>query len=174
MPARFVILPTVAVLTSFALVLPGFAAEDSGSFQPTPSVQAGGPQDPHLPGSGSMHEADRTGATAPSGSTTSSPEAGAVNTTARVAKPAGDSAVTDNDRALAARIRVSLEGDPSLVRVSEDSLHIRVDNGQVTLQGQVTTPALKTQIGQHVTDIPGVQSLDNQLQVASKMDADTN
>jgi hypothetical protein len=68
--------------------------------------------------------------------------------------PAGDFAVTENDRALAARIRVSLEGDPKWVGISEDSLHIRVDNGMVTLQGQVATDTLIMQLGNQVKDLP--------------------
>src|SRR5262245_27674092 len=64
-------------------------------------------------GSGIMSEEDRTGSTGPSGTRSTSPtNTGAIDAEGRVAKPAGDSAVTEVDRGLAAQIRTSLTGNP--------------------------------------------------------------
>lgn len=153
-----------------ALAFPAFAGEagTSKSFPTTTPSASTGTQDPSLPGSGSMHETDRTGTTGPSGSRTFSTESGAVDTEARVAKPAGDYAVTDVDRSLVAAIRTQLTGDPELTGVSEDSLHIKANNGAVTLEGRVTTTAVKDKITAAVKDVPGVQSVANHMDVVAE------
>ncbi len=46
-----------------------------------------------------------------------------------------------------------------------DNLSFRVDGGKVTLMGQVTRPILKSDAEGVVKQIPGVQSVDNQIEV---------
>lgn len=153
-----------------ALAFPAFAGEEgtSKSFSTTAPAASTGTGSPGLPGSGSMHETDRTGATGPSGSRTFSTESGAVDTEARVAKPTGDHAITDVDRSLVAAIRAQLMGDPQLTGVTEDSLHIKVNNGAVTLEGRTTTAAVKDKITDTVKEIAGVQSVTNQMEVVAE------
>jgi hypothetical protein len=121
---------------------------------------------PQLPGSGAMEGTDRTGTTGPSGSEAFDPSDGAVDATARMAKPAGDIAATDTDRDLAARIRMAVEGDPALGSGLDKSLHIKVDNGAVTLLGQVRNEQAKEQINAKVKALAGAHSVDNQLLIA--------
>ena len=123
---------------------------------------------PQLPGSGVMEGTDRTGTTGPSGSRAFSPSDGAVDTIGRMAKPAGDFAATDTDRDLAARIRMAVEGDPALGPILDKSLHIKADNGAVTLLGLVTDEQTKEQINAKVTAIAGVQSVDNKLSIVQR------
>ena len=118
-----------------------------------------------------MHEADRTGTTGPSSSRAFSTESGAVSAEARVTKPAGDYAVANVDRGLAADIRTQLMGDPELAGVTEDSLHIKVNNGAVTLEGRATTAKVKDKITATVKEIAGVQSLTNQMEIVAKQEA---
>ncbi|MGE0684060.1 MAG: BON domain-containing protein [Candidatus Binatia bacterium] len=156
-----------------ALALPAFAGETgkSQSFPATAPAASTGTESPGLPGSGSMHETDRTGTTGPSGSRTFSTESDAVNAEARVAKPAGDYAVTDVDRSLAVDIRTQLMGNPELAGVTEDSVHIKVNNGAVTLEGQATTAKVKDKITAMVNEIAGVQSVTNQMEILAKQEA---
>jgi osmotically-inducible protein OsmY len=113
-----------------------------------------------------MEGPDRTGTTGPSGSEAFAPSDGAVDATARMTKPAGDIAATDTDRDLAARIRMAVEGDPALGPGLDKSLHIKVDNGAVTLLGQVMNEQAKEQINAKVTALAGAHSVDNQLLIA--------
>jgi HSP20 family molecular chaperone IbpA len=156
-----------------AMAFPAFAGEKgkSESFPTTAPAASTGTESPGLPGSGSMREADRTGTTGPSGSRAFSTESGAIGAEARVAKPAGDYAVTDTDRSLAANIRTQLMGDPELTGVTEDSLHIKVNNGAVTLEGQVTTAKVKDKLTTTVKEIAGVQSVTNQMKIVAKQEA---
>ena len=153
-----------------ALTIPAFAGDKgrSESFPATAPAASTGTESPGLPGSGSMHETDRTGTTGPSGSRTFSTESGAISAKARATKPAGDYAVTDTDRSLVANIRTQLMGDPELVGVTEDSLHIKVNNGAVTLEGQATTAQAKEKLTSMVKEIAGVQSVTNQMEILAK------
>jgi osmotically-inducible protein OsmY len=121
--------------------------------------------DEQLPGSGQMAETDYTGTTGPSGTRSFATTGSAVNALTRVAKPAGDYAFTTVDRNLAARIRQTLNGDPSLP-VSNDNVHLKVVSGTVTLEGWVPSAQAKAEIGNKVAEISGVRGLNNQLQVA--------
>jgi osmotically-inducible protein OsmY len=114
-----------------------------------------------------MAEEDRTGSTGPSGSRNTSPTAsGAIDTIGRVAKPAGDYAVTEVDRGLASQIRVMLNANPNLP-VTEDNVHLVVDNGYVTLEGWVPSDQDRLAVAERVSRINGVQGIDNQLRVGS-------
>ena len=110
----------------------------------------------------------RTGTTGPSGSQAFSIDSGAVDAIARIAKPAGDYAATDTDRDLAARIRVAVEGDPGLAPLVDDSFHITVDNGAVTLLGEVRDEQAKEQINAKVTAIAGPHPVENDLLIAQR------
>ena len=110
----------------------------------------------------------RTGTTGPFGSRAFSIDSGAVDAIVRRAKPAGDYAATDTDRDLAARIRVAVEGDPGLAPLVDDSFHVTVDNGVVTLLGEVRDEQAKEQITAKVTAIAGTHSVENELMIAQR------
>jgi hypothetical protein len=129
------------------------------------SVEIGSPQ---LPGSGEMKTTDRNGTTGPSGSRAFSTAGGAIDAIARVAKPAGDYAATGIDRDLAALIRTTVVGDPELALWMDNSFRIIVDNGAVTLLGQVMNARVKEQITAKVKAVTGVQSVDNQLLISRR------
>jgi BON domain len=155
------------------LAFPAFAHSESGSdragsFHAAAASQPVEPESPQLPGSGEMETTDRTGTTGPSGSEAFSIDSGAVDATARRAKPAGDYAATDTDRDLAARIRVAVEGDPGLAPLVDDSFHITVDNGAVTLLGEVRDEQAKEQINAKVTAIAGPHPVENDLLIAQR------
>jgi len=112
-----------------------------------------------------MSEEDRTGSTGPSGTRSTSPtNTGAIDAEGRVAKPAGDSAVTEVDRGLASQIRTSLTGNPNFL-ATPDNVHLVVNNGFVTLQGWVPSEEDRLAIAAHVQKQAGVQGLNNQLRV---------
>ena len=46
-----------------------------------------------------------------------------------------------------------------------DNISFQVNNGVVTLMGQVTWPTVKTDAGRVVAKIPGVQKVDNKIEV---------
>lgn len=142
-----------------------------------PATKARGPavtNDPALPGSGSMHEEDRTGTTAPAGSSsTSTLSGGAVDGIGRATKPAGDYAVTEVDRGLAGLIRNGFVNHPNLL-ATEDNLHIKVDNGLVTLHGWARSEAERQMIENKVREVPGVQGVTNQLEVRSNYTTKSN
>src|SRR5215510_2669222 len=138
MRQRSVVKPFAVAAGLAVLAFPPFAHSESGgdrarSFQATVAPQPVEPRPPQLPGSGAMETTDRTGTTGPSGSEAFSIDSGAVDAIARVAKPAGDYAVTDTDHDLAARLRVAVEGDPGLAPLVDGSFHLAVDNGAVRL-----------------------------------------
>jgi osmotically-inducible protein OsmY len=166
-----VLKPFTLAASIAALACPAFAHSEGVSGQ-TGAVKATAPSESvkpeylQLPGSGAMEGTDRTGTTGASGSEAFDPSDGAVDATARMAKPAGDIAATDTDRDLAARIRMAVEGDPALGPGLDKSLHIKVDNGAVTLLGQVMNEQAKEQINAKVTAIAGAHSVDNQLLIA--------
>jgi len=110
----------------------------------------------------------RTGTTGPFGSRAFSIDSGAVDAIVRRAKPAGDYAATDTDRDLAARIRVAVEGDPGLAPLVDDSFHITVDNGAVTLRGEVRDEQAKEQLTAKVTAIAGIHPVENDLLIAQR------
>lgn len=117
-----------------------------------------------MPGSGSMHESDRTGTTSPSGTSSFTPSSGSVDPAARAAKPAGDQATTTADRSIAEAVRVALNGNPAFA-ATDENVHVKVDNGEVTLQGWVKNEGEKQAISSTVTEVAGVQKVKNQLQV---------
>ncbi len=121
----------------------------------------------HEVGSGNMHEEDRTSSTGPSGSRPFSTTTSSVDSTARAAKIAGDEAVTAIDRDIAARVRTALSGDLAQP-ISDQNVHIKVNNGQVILQGRVNTQDEKDVIGAKVARLDGVQGVDNQLIVSAR------
>jgi len=168
------VLKPLAVAVGIAvLAVPAFAHSESGSdragsFQATAAAQPVEPEPPQLPGSGEMETTDRSGTTGPSGSEAFSIDSGAVDTIERMAKPAGDYAATDTDRDLAARIRVAVDGDPDLAPLLDDSFHIQVDNGTVTLLGQVRNAHAKEQINAKITAMAGSHSVENNLVVAQR------
>jgi len=121
--------------------------------------------DQALTGSGSMQEEDRTGTTAPAGSSsTSTLSSGPVDAISRTAKPAGDYAVTEVDRGLVGLIRSGFINHPDLL-ATEDNLHIKVDNGLVTLTGWARSETERQMIENKVREVPGVQGITNQLVV---------
>jgi hypothetical protein len=168
------VLKPFAVAAGIAvLAFPTFAhseggSDRAGSFQATAAAQPVEPQPPQLHGSGEMGTTDRTGTTGPSGSEAFSIDSGAVDAIERMAKPAGDYAGTDTDRDLAARIRVAVEGDPGLAPLLDDSFHIEVDNGAVTLLGQVMNARAKEQITAKVTAIAGTHSVEDELLITQR------
>ena len=168
------VLKPVAVAAGLAvLAFPAFAhseggSDSAGSFQATAASQPVEPAPPQLPGSGEMETTDRTGTTGPSGSRAFSTFDGAVDAIARVAKPAGDYAVTDTDRDFAARIRIAVEGDPLFAPLVDGSFHVTVDNGAVTLLGEVRDARAKGQINAKVTAIAGSHSVENKLLIAQR------
>ena len=123
---------------------------------------------PQLPGSGDMRTTDRTGSIGPSGSEAFSISNGAVDAIDRIAKPAGDYAATDTDRDLAARIRVAVAGDPGLAPLLNDSFHLSVDNGVVTVLGEVWSRDAKEQIHAKVTALAGRHRVEDKLVIVQR------
>ena len=168
-----VLKPFVMAAGMAVLAFPTFAHSESGSdragsFQATVIAQPVEPTAQQLPGSGEMKTTDRTGTTSPSGSRSFSVDTGAVDVTERVAKPAGDFAATGIDRDLAARIRVTVEGDPAIAPLIDPSFHIAVDNGAVTLQGKVRDAHAKEQINAKVKATAGSHPVENNLVIAQQ------
>lgn len=120
--------------------------------------------DPQLPGSGSMHKSDRTGTTGPTGTRSFTPNSGSVDAQARAAKPAGDYAMTTADRNIAGAVRLALSSNPAFA-VTDENLRITVDNGEVTLHGWVRNDSEKQAITTTVTEVAGVQRVNNRLEV---------
>jgi len=144
----------------------------ASSFPATENRGVATPQDQTLPGSGKMAEEDRTGSTGPSGTrSTSVPNTGAVDAAGRVAKPAGDEAVTEVDRGLASEIRSSLLGHPDFSR-SGENVHLIVNNGFVTIQGWVPSEQDRHAIADRIQEQAGVQGINNQLLVRSQTSLD--
>jgi hypothetical protein len=173
MHQRRLLKPFAMAAGMVVLACPTFSYGESGSnrsrsFQSTAVAQPTEPTAQQLPGSGEMKTTDRTGTTGPSGSRSFAVDTGAVDATARVAKPAGDFAATGTDRDLAARIRVVVEGDPALAPLIDNSFHIAVDNGAVTLQGKVKNALAKEQINAKVKATAGSHPVDNKLVIAQQ------
>ena len=155
------------------LAFPAFAHSEGGSdtagaFTATAAAQPVETEPSQLPGSGEMATTDRTGTTGPSGSEAFSIDSGAVDAIERMAKPAGDYAVTDTDRDLAARIRTAVEGDSELAPLVDNTFRVQVDNGTVTLLGEVRNAHAKEQINAKVAAIAGAQSVDNKLSTVQR------
>jgi hyperosmotically inducible protein len=85
---------------------------------------------------------------------------------AQKAKEKGGAAVTSG---VGAQDRIVREVRHELVMLPYygvfDNLSYRVDGGNVTLMGQVTRPTLKSDAGNVVKRIEGVERVDNQIQV---------
>jgi hypothetical protein len=165
---QFTVAAGIAALACPALAQSGGERGITSSFPATVASQPGDSEPPQLPGSGGMATTDRTGTTGPSGSRAFSTNSGAVDAIGRMAKPAGDYAATDTDRDLAALIRTAVEGDPGLAPLMDNSFRVKVDNGAVTLLGQVRNERAKGQINAKVTAIAGVQSVDNKLSIVQR------
>jgi hyperosmotically inducible protein len=71
--------------------------------------------------------------------------------------------VQDPDALLAQRVRHELVMLPYYNVF--DTLSLQVENGNVTLMGQVTDPVLKSSAENVVKRLPGVTSIDNQIEV---------
>jgi len=126
---------------------------------------ATGIDEPPLTGSGGMNEEDRTGATGPSGTrSTSSLNTGAIDTLGRVTKSAGDEAVTENDRALVSQARVALAGNPN-INPAEGAVHLKADNGVIQLFGWTGSEQERTAMAETIGSLKGVQGVENHLQV---------
>jgi hyperosmotically inducible protein len=73
------------------------------------------------------------------------------------------------ERATHAQDSVSREVRHQLVMLPRysvfDNLEYSVNNGRVTLKGQVTTPTLKSDAEAAVKNVEGVESIDNQIEV---------
>jgi BON domain len=168
------VLKPFAVAAGMAvLAFPTFAHSEgggdrAGSYQAPVASRPVEPAPRQLPGSGEMETTDRSGTTGPSGSEAFSTDTGAVDAIERVAKPAGDYAATGTDRGLAALIRVTVAGDPAIAPLLNDSFHIAVDNGTVTLQGEVRDERAKEQINAKVIAMTGSHPVENKLVVARR------
>ena len=164
----FAVAAGLAVLAFPAFVHSEGGSDTAGAFTATAAAQPMETEPPQLPGSGEMATTDRTGTTGPSGSRAFSPSDGAVDAIARMAKPAGDYAATDTDRDLAARIRTAVEGDSELAPLVDNTFRVQVDNGAVTLLGQVRNAYAKEQLNAKVTAIAGSHSVENKLVIAQR------
>jgi len=157
--------PMVSVAVVLALSVPTIGSGQSRGLEDgrhNTGVEA--TNDPALPGSGQMHEEDRTGSTGPSGTRSTSPTSGAIDASGRVTKGAGDSAVTENDRELVSRVRVALSGNPNFP-VTEESLHLKADNGIIHLHGWVASDQEREAMASTVRELAGVQGVVNHLQI---------
>jgi len=79
-----------------------------------------------------------------------------------------DEAKSAADHALNQRIRQTLHAEPSL-GMSAEKVRLSTDNGEVTLQGTVTTEKEKADIAAKVQQVAGVKKVNNQLQMAPRM-----
>jgi osmotically-inducible protein OsmY len=64
-------------------------------------------------------------------------------------------------------VRTALSGDLAQP-IGDGNVHIKVNNGQVILQGRVNTQDEKDIISAKVARLDGVQGLDNQLVVSAR------
>jgi BON domain len=71
-----------------------------------------------------------------------------------------------NDTAIADSVKAGLFSDPQL---KTESIGINVNNGEVTLTGEVSSDAARQQVQSLVRGIPGVKNVNDQLQVKSPM-----
>jgi BON domain len=104
-----------------------------------------------LPGASDMKNA-------PSGST-SSEQSGNRSSSMRQ-----DEAMTETDRTLNQRIRQALGTDLTLA-VASQNVHLRTENGEVTLHGSVATDKEKVVMATKVQQLTGVRKVTNALEV---------
>jgi hypothetical protein len=71
-----------------------------------------------------------------------------------------------NDTAIADSVKAGLFSDPQL---KTESIGINVNNGEVTLMGEVSSDGARQQVQSLVRGIPGVKNVNDQLQVKSPM-----
>src|SRR5262245_48539255 len=81
------------------------------------------------------------------------------------ASAAHDQAQTETDQALAERIRQGLQENAPLSGVAQ-KIQITVDNGEVTLQGEVKTAEERDGVESQVRQVQGVQAVQNHLRLA--------
>lgn len=79
---------------------------------------------------------------------------------------AGSPSMTEADRALAQSVQQALSQDPSLATAAQ-SIQVRARNGEVTLQGSVSSEQEKANIGVKAQQVAGVTRVNNQLEVSS-------
>lgn len=72
-------------------------------------------------------------------------------------------AATEQDRALAVKIKQRLAGDPTLQSSGWNRVRIMVAGGHVTIAGEVSTVADSCGIEHAVREVSGVQSVTNEM-----------
>ncbi len=117
------------------------------------------------PGTTNPNRPNQPGTGAP-GSPTMPPSqpSGQPNTTPR--DPAGTAPAPGarTDQALTEQIRTTLRDDTALAALAQ-RVNVSVSSGVVLLEGSVPTQADRELIERRITDIPGVNRVDNQLTV---------
>lgn len=78
----------------------------------------------------------------------------------------GSPSMTEADRALAQSVQQALSQDPSLAPAAQN-IQVRANNGEVTLQGSVSSEQEKADIGAKAQQVAGVTRVNNQLEVTS-------
>ena len=81
------------------------------------------------------------------------------------AKTAGDQSESEADRGISQAIREAVVGDDSL-STNGKNVKIITANGVVTLRGPVGNQAEKDKIAAKASQVAGVTSVDNQLEIA--------
>jgi osmotically-inducible protein OsmY len=113
-------------------------------------------------GSSSASETHK-GASERSGMTGSAGASGMSHSMSKVDKDMGS---TEADQRLNSQIRQALNADTSLAGVGRN-VYFNTKNGEVTLQGSVSSEAEKNQIEQKVKQMSNVGNVKNELQVAN-------
>jgi hypothetical protein len=75
-----------------------------------------------------------------------------------------DQATSENDRAMVMQIRQSMMNDTAMAAAAP-SIKVTVNNGKVTLAGEVKSESEKANLGNLAQRTAGVVSVDNQLEV---------
>jgi hypothetical protein len=115
----------------------------------------------HNPGMPSSPESTRPGS-GPMGPAGTMGSSSASNAGMR---GAADQGMTQADRTLNETIHQALHADAALASASKQ-VHLRTENGKVTLQGTTATEKEKQDIEAKVEKLSGVKEVDNQLQIA--------
>lgn len=99
--------------------------------------------------------------------------AGASGMSHSMSKVDKDMGSTEADQRLNSQIRQELNADTSLAGIGRN-VHFNTKNGEVTLQGSVSSEAEKNQIEQKVKQMSNVGNVKNELQVASMGSSSTS
>jgi hyperosmotically inducible protein len=75
-----------------------------------------------------------------------------------------DQSESEMDRTITKRIRQTIMSDDTL-SINAKNIKITTINGMVTLRGMVTTAKEKEDIASKAKDVPGVQGVENQLEI---------